>query len=143
VSRTITATAAAVLVSAALLAGYLALGGGDFEPAGPQPPCGRQAAESVDGGLTGTAERIGLNALNATACDLGIPRERLLLSLAGETELDIDPQRRTDAFRGGLRTAIDAEERAGRLGGTQAFLLRQAVNFLPVDALIERLFRGG
>ncbi len=141
-SRTITATAAAVLVSAALVAAYLALGGGDFEPTPPPEPCGRQA-QSVDGGLTGTAERIGLNALSATACDLGIPRERLLLGLAGETDLDIDPQRRTDAFRNGLRRAIDDEERSGRLGGTEAFLLRQAANFLPVDALIERLFRGG
>jgi hypothetical protein len=141
-SRTVTATAAAVLVCASVIAAYLALGGGDFEPTPAPEPCGRQA-QSVDEGLTGAVERVGLNALSTTACDLGISRERLLLSLAGEAELDIDPQRRTDAFRGGLRTAIDAEERAGRLGGTQAFLLRQAVNFLPVDALIERLFRGG
>jgi hypothetical protein len=142
VSRTITATAAAVLVSAALVAAYLALGGGDFEPTPPPQPCGR-AAQSVDDGLTGTVERVGLNALSATACDLGIPRERLLLSLAGEVELGIDAQRRTDAFRNGLRRALDEEERAGRLGGTQAFLLRQAVNVLPVDALIEQFLRGG
>jgi len=141
VSRTITATAAAVLVSAALVAAYLALGGGDFEPTPAPQPCGRQA-QSVDDGLTGTVERLGLNALSSTACDLGIPRERLLLSLVGEVELDIDPQRRTDAFRNGLRRAIDEEEQAGRLGGTQAFLLRQAVDFLPVDALLARFFRG-
>jgi hypothetical protein len=123
-SRTITATAAAVLVSAALVAAYLALGGGDFEPTPAPQPCGR-VAQSVDDGLTGTVERVGLNALAATACDLGIPRERLLLGLAGEVELGIDAQRRTDAFRNGLRRALDEEERAGRLGGTQAFLIEQ------------------
>ncbi len=141
-SRTVTATAAAVLVSAALVAAYLALGGGDFEPAPAPEPCGRQA-QSVDQGVTGTVERVGLNALNRAACDLGIPRERLLLGLAGEADLQVDPQRRTDAFRAGLRSAIDEEERAGRLGGTQAFVLRQAIDFLPVDALIERFLQGG
>jgi len=137
------AVLAAAVASGALLVAYVGLGGGDFEPTPPPAPCATRPAQSVDGGLTGTAERIGLTALNAAACDLGVPRERLLLGLAGEADLDIDPQRRTEAFRTGLRAAIDAEQRAGRLGGTEAFLLRQAVNLLPVDALIERFFRGG
>ena len=141
-SRTVTATAAAALVSALLVIAYVAAGGGDFEPRPAPPACGRQV-QSVDGGVTGTAERIGLQALTTAACDLGVTRERLLLSLTGETRLDLDPQRRTEAFRRGLRAAIDDEQRAGRLGGTEAFLLRQAVEVLPVDALVERVFGGG
>ena len=135
-------TAAAVLASALLLIAFLAAGGGDFRPTPAPPPCGREV-RSADTGVTGSVERIGLTAITSAACDLGIPRERLLLGLAGQERLAIDPERRTAAFRRGLRTAIDEEERSGRLGGTQAFLLRQAAAALPVDALVDRLFRSG
>ena len=142
-SRDATAVLAAVLASLALVLGHVGLGGGDFEPSPPPRPCERQPAASVDGGLTGTVERVGLTALGSAACELGVSRERLLLGLAGEAELDVDRERRTEAFRAGLQQAIDEEERAGRLGGTEAFLLRQAVGFLPVDELLERVFGGG
>jgi hypothetical protein len=143
VSRGVVAVVASVLASAALVLAYVGLGGGDFEPTPPPDPCARTAPEAAEGGVTGTVERLGLTALGAAACDLGVSRERLLLGLAGEAELGVDRERRADAFRAGLRTAIDEEERAGRLGGTEAFLLRQAVGFLPVDALLERFFRSG
>ena len=141
-SRDATAVTAAILASLALVLGHVGFGGGDFEPSAPPQPCGRQAA-SADAGVGGTVERIGLTALGSAACELGVSRERLLLGLAGEAELDVDRERRTAAFRSGLQQAIDAEEQAGRLGGTEAFLLRQAVSFLPVDDLLERLFGGG
>lgn len=138
-SRDLLAVVAAVLISVALVAGYVGLGGGDFAPSPAPDPCGRPAA-STDDGVSGTVERLGLTALGVAACDLGVSRERLLLSLAGEVELDVDRERRTAAFRAGLQKAIDEEERAGRLGGTEAFLLRQAVGFLPIDQLLDRLF---
>jgi hypothetical protein len=135
---------AAALASAALVGGYLALDGGSHEPTPAPDPCGRQSS-SAGGAVTGTLERIGLNGLASAACDLGVSRERLLLSLAGEVELPVDDERRTEAFRDGLRRAIDDEERAGRLSASQAFLLRQGLAVLPVDALLEQLFqrRGG
>lgn len=141
-TRTVTAILAAALASVALVAGYLALGGGGFEPTPAPDPCGRRA-QPAGSGIAGTAERVGLNALNAAACELGVPRERLLLSLAGETDLGVSAQERADAFRAGLRAAIDEEQRAGTLGPIEAGLLRQAVEFLPVDALLEQLFRNG
>lgn len=141
-SRGTTAVVAAVLAALAVVIGYVGLGGGDFEPAPAPAPCGRQAASSDDG-VGGTVERIGLNALGLTACDLGVSRERLLLGLAGEAELDVDRERRTEAFRSGLQQAIDAEQRAGGLGAAEAFVLRQAVGFLPIDALLDRLFATG
>ena len=141
-SRDATAVLAAILASLALVLAHVGFGGGDFEPSPPPEPCGRQAA-SVDGGATGTVERVGLTALGSAACELGVSRERLLLGLAGEAELDVDRERRAAAFRSGLEQAIDAEERAGRLGAAEAFVLRQAVSFLPIDALLDRLFAGG
>lgn len=142
-SRGVVAVVASALASAALVLAYVGFGGGDFEPSAAPDPCTRAAPEAADGGVTGTVERLGLTALGVAACDLGVSRERLLLSLVGEAELEVDRERRAGAFRAGLRAAIDEEERAGRLGGTEAFVLRQAVGFLPVDALLERFLSGG
>lgn len=128
-----------VLASAALVGAYLALGGGGYEPAPPPDPC-TQTVSGGAAGVTGTLERVGLNALSGAACELGVSRERLLLSLSGERRIAVDDERREDAFRAGLRKAVDEEERAGRLGGTQAFLVRTAIEALPVDAILDRLF---
>ena len=133
---------ASVLASAALIGGYVALGGGDYEPTPPPDPCTRRAADGP-GGLTGTLERVGLNALAGAACDLGVSRERLLLAVSGKQEIAIDDERREDAFRAGLRQAVDEEERAGRLSGTELFLIRAAIEALPVDAVLDRLFGEG
>ena len=138
---------AALVASVALVGGYLALGGGGYEPTPPPSACDRRtpppAPEGGDQGVDATLERLALTTLAGAACDLGVSRERLLLALAGEQDLGIDTERRDDAFRAGLEQAIEQEERAGRLGGTQAFLLRQAIGFLPIDALLDRLFPDG
>jgi hypothetical protein len=133
---------AALATSVVLVGAYVALGGGDYEPASPPAPC-RISSVSASDGLTGTLERVGLNALAGTACELGVTRERLLLALAGEREIGVDDERRTEAFRQGLREAVAEEQQAGRIGGTEAFLLRGAIEALPVDAILERLFGRG
>jgi hypothetical protein len=133
---------ASVLASAALVGGYLALGGGDYEPAPPPDPCAVAARQGA-AGVSGTLERVGLNALAGAACDLGVSRERLVLAISGERQLGIDDERREEAFRQGLRQAVDEEEQAGRLGGAQAFLVRTAIDALPVDAILDRLFGEG
>ena len=130
---------ASVLASVALVGAYVALGGGDYEPAPPPDPCAQTAVAGAEG-AAGTLERVGLNALSGAACELGISRERLLLALSGERRVAVDDERREEAFRAGLRQAVDEEERAGRLGGTQAFLIRTAIEALPVDAILDRLF---
>ena len=130
---------ASVLASVALVGVYVALGGGEYEPEPPPDPCAQRAVSGADG-VTGTLERVGLNALSGAACELGISRERLLLALSGERRVAVDGERREEAFRAGLRQAVDEEEQAGRLGGTQAFLIRTAIEALPVDAILDRLF---
>ena len=134
---------AATAVALALVATYLALGGGTYDVKTPPDPCAR-TVRADRGGVLGTAERVGITALNAAACDLGVTRERLMLVLAGEVDPPpgLTEERRTEAFRTGLRAAVDEEERAGRLGSTEALILRGAIEFAPMEALLERLFGG-
>ena len=134
---------ASLAASAALVAVYVALGGGGYDVDEPPDPCGRTAADTREG-IAGAAERIGLNALNGAACELGVSRERLVLVLAGEVEAPagLDEDERADAFRSGLNKAIDAEQQAGRLGDAEAFILRGAIQFAPVEALLERFIGG-
>ena len=119
----------------------MGLGGGGQEPSRTPDPCAARAP-SAGGDPVATLERLALNALAGSACELGVSRERLLLSLAGQGRLDVEDERRTEAFRTGLRRAIDEEERAGRLDPAQAFLLRQGVEALPIDAVLEQLLGG-
>jgi hypothetical protein len=133
------------LAAGVFLAGiYAALGGGDYDVEAPPDPCNR-SAPAERAGLLGTAERVGINALNGSACELGVTRERLVLVLAGEVEPPpaLTEEARGEAFRTGLRRAVDEEERAGRLGSTEATILRGAIAIAPVDALLERVFGGG
>jgi len=136
------AVLAAALASLVLVAVYLAAGGGDYEPGAPPDPCRIQTKSQADG-LTGTLERVGLNALAGSACELKVPRERLLLALAGEEDLGIDDDRRNESFRTGLRDALRQEQDAGNVDESTAFLLDQAIGILPVDAILDRLFGEG
>ena len=129
--------------AAALVAVYLALGGGGHDVDEPPDPCTHTARAEREG-LFAAAERIGLNALARAACDLGIGRERLVLVLAGEVDPPpgLTEERRADAFRNGLRKAIDEEERAGRIGNLEASVLRGAIDVAPVEQLLRLVFGG-
>ncbi|HEX2087793.1 MAG TPA: hypothetical protein VHF89_19060 [Solirubrobacteraceae bacterium] len=140
-TRALLASAAAAI---ALVAAYAALGGGGYDVDRPPAACDRAAPPARPGTLR-AVERVGLTALNGAACDLGVTRERLLLVLAGEVDPPpgLTEERRNEAFRAGLRRAVDEEERAGRLGGTEALLLRAAIEIAPVDVLLDRVFGDG
>lgn len=137
------AIVAATLAAVALVAVHLAAGGGDFEVTPPPAPCAERPAIDRSGTLE-TAERLGLTALDAAACDLGVTRERLLLSLARDRRLPdgVGPEQAVEAFRDGVTAAIDAEREAGRLGETEGLILRQAIMLLPVEELFRRFFGG-
>jgi hypothetical protein len=137
----------AALLSVGLVAFYLDEGGGDFEVASAPGPCVQRPPEQGGGGgsdLTETGQRIALTALAGAACELRVSRERLLLSLAGQRKLpgSVTPEQRSEAFKSALRAAIDDEVRAGRLDETTAFAIRQAIEFLPIDSLVERFLQG-
>lgn len=130
--------AAAVLIGVELSRGAL----GDGALAVPDP-CGREVRVDV-GGLDGQAQRVGLRALDAAACELGTTREELLLqaaeSLVDRGEL---PPGTEDAIRDGLAAAIRAERDAGRIGAVTAFLLEQAARRTPVAWVVAAAERAG
>jgi len=138
------AVAVALVAAAALVGAYLALGGASgTEVTGARDPCRirETPAPAGDGGLARGIERVALAGLTGAACELGVSRERLLLGLGGLRDLPpgVDAERREQAVRRGLRRAVDEEERAGRLGATEAGLLRTGAELLPIDALLRQL----
>ena len=130
--------AVAVLIGVELSRGSL----GEAALAVPDP-CTREVKVDV-GGLDGQAQRIGLRALDAAACELGTTREELLLdaaeSLDDRGEL---PEGTEDAIRDGLATAIRAEREEGRIGAVTAFVLEQAARRTPVAWEVAAAERAG
>ena len=94
-------------------------------------------------GLSPAAERIGLNALAGAACELGISRERLSSSIAGEAgpPAASPTTERNEAFRDrACARRSTRRSEAGRIGAAEAFILRGAIEIAPVDALLDRVF---
>ena len=139
---------AAAVAAIALPSAYLALGGGDYRPSGVADPCRTRAWRNPDG-ATQIAQQIASSALDGAACELGASREELSLALAdsdGRSRFarayNLDDGAIERAVRRGLKRAIEDAEKAGAIGGTQAFVLRGIANNLPVDELLG-LIRDG
>jgi hypothetical protein len=136
--------AVAVVAALALVLTSLALGGASYEPRPVQDPC--QPREwRAPSGIDGVAQQITLSALDGAACQLGVTRETLVLSLAtpdGRDAFAQDP-RLEAALRAGLDRGIDDAERAGAIPGIVADGLRAIVAQLPVDQLIGSVRDAG
>jgi hypothetical protein len=140
---------AAVLAAGVLLVGaYVALGGGDYAPAPVADPCAPREWRDPEG-TTRVAEQIALSTLDGAACELGVSREELTLSLASDARFaefqaarGLDDDRVEDALRRGLLRAVDDADRAGALNSVEEFLLRQAAERVPLTQLIA-LVRDG
>lgn len=102
-------------------------------------PCTRQVAVTGEG-VDPQTQRIALTALDSAACELGTSREELLLDVAAAaTDGDDLSDQVKGRLREGLLAAIDAEEEAGRIGGTTAWVLRQTARFTPLDWLLRAI----
>ena len=140
--------AAAVVAAVALMGTYAALGGASYKPLEVADPCDpRPLSELRQRG--GVLEQIGLSALDGAACSLRVPREDLVLALADEqaTERFLREHRIgragfERALRAGLERAVDDAARTGRISGIEEFLLRQAVERVPIGLLIGALERA-
>jgi len=144
---------APLLVSIALVAvvviPYVALGGGAFEPTPVADPC--QPRDRADAeGLGETIERIGLQAVDHVACELGVSREELVLALRSEDAFDrftnengIDRGKAEDAIHAGLVRAVDEAEDDGTLPGFIAPVVRKAAESVPPWLILETLERLG
>lgn len=109
----------AVLLVGAVLGVQVASGGGDYEPRRPADPCVARPVGTVPPQLDALTERIVLLGLDRAACRLGVPRERLVLSLAeqGTPDPDVAP-----ALKAGLLDAVERLDREGRLPKTSQLL---------------------
>jgi hypothetical protein len=129
----------AVLLVAAVLSVQIAAGGGNYVPRRPADPCTPPTDPPIPPQLEPLAQQIILLALDNTACRLGIPRERLVLSLADPRTLD---PRTPATLKAGLRDAVDRLDREHRLPKVSQ-LLPQALNqtHLPgiAKAIIEAI----
>lgn len=144
----------AIAAATALVALYLALGGGSYEPTPVADPCAHRPWRNPHG-VEESAQQFALSALDGAACKLGVSRETLALALAtpesrkefaatygiGDAELEA-------AVRAGVVRGIDDAEAAGALSPLVATGLRAIAARLPVDeaaALIQdgrKLFDG-
>jgi hypothetical protein len=144
----------AIAAATALVALYLVLGGGSYEPTPVADPCAHRAWRDPHG-VEESAQQFALSALDGAACKLDVSRETLAIALAtpesrkqfaaaygiGDAEFEA-------AVRAGVKRGIDDAVAAGALNPLVATGLRAIAARLPVDeavALIEdgkQLFDG-
>jgi hypothetical protein len=129
--------ALAVVVSVALVLGYLIAGGGSYGPTAVADPCApRPRPESGD--LLDPVQRGTLAILDGAACDLHTTREQVLLDLVRKRNpLGVSDARVKDAVSAGIERA----QKEGTIGAAEATGLRLAVQFGGVGALLD-LLRG-
>jgi hypothetical protein len=139
----------AALASIALVLVYVALGGASYTPMQVANPC-QPRPWSNPQGAEGLAMQVGLSAVDGAACKLHVSRESLTLALRSRSSLSqfarahrIDNGQVESALRAGLKRAVDDADRAGAINTVEAFVLRQAVDALPIDQLLDAVRGGG
>ena len=143
-----------IAAATALVALYLVLGGGSYEPTPVADPCAPREWRDPHG-VEESAQQFALSALDGAACQLDVSRETLAVALAtSESRAEFTATYRIDdaeleaAVRAGVKRGIDDAEAAGALNPLVATGLRAIAARLPVDeavALIEdgrHLFDG-
>jgi hypothetical protein len=135
----------ALVVSAALVGAYAALGGGSYEPTPVADPCTVREWRNPDD-LSSTLEQVVLSALDGAACTLHVSREDLVLALRDKESLEkfakdhgVSTADAEEAVRHGLDRALDDADAAGALPGFVSSLARKAIEALEPWRLIDAL----
>jgi hypothetical protein len=105
-------------------------------------PCTATSDPYPVGGLDGFAQNAALGALNGAACQLGVSREALVLSIdknSGFANVHWDSPTVERAVRAGLKRSIDDLDHRGSLPGPVATVLKALVDHAPVRWLLDRL----
>jgi hypothetical protein len=133
----------AVVASLVLVGAYLAAGGSSYQPEQVQDPC-KPRPWSNPQTLGQIANQFTISALDGAACKLGVSREMLARALASPEARErfteryhIDDEKLTKAIRAGLLRAVDDAEQAGALSPLLAVPLREALQQIPLEQLIE------
>jgi hypothetical protein len=110
---------AAIVISALLVAGYVALGGADYGPTPVADACAPRERPVDD-----KTQRAALATIDGAACALGRGREELLLALLdGDRPGGVSD----DQLSAALRKGVDRAEDEGELGRFAAIALRLAI----------------
>ena len=140
--------AVAAAAGALLIGCYAAAGGTSFEPSPVADPCAPRVLPAADG-VSGQLERVVLRAADGVACEIGVSREDLILSLRSVDRFDrlaadngIDQHELESALRRGLVRATDQAEQDGAIGASTASTLRAAAGILPLSLLLS-IVRSG
>ena len=139
------AIAVATVAAVALVALYLGLGGASYAPAKSADPCAERDWRQPSG-FQEVAEQIVLSGLDGAACELGVSREQIVLAFAGSNSLEsfareqgIDVSRLEDLLRAALLRSLDDAERADAINPTIAGVLRQVIERVPIDTVLDLL----
>jgi hypothetical protein len=107
-------------------------------------PCAEQPDPYPgESGFDATLQRILLGTLNGAACELGVSREELVLSLEPTSgfadDVQWDDETLERALRAGARRAIDDANDRDTLPGWVASILEVLVEHAPLDWVLGRL----
>jgi hypothetical protein len=129
---------ALLVVAVALIAVELSKGALDHGEETVAPACVDRPAFPGDG-IDATVQRIVLDGLDGAACELGVTREQLVLSLDERSGYTIDWDKETieKAVRAGLLKSVDEAENRGSVPGLLATVVRQIIERAPIAWLIE------
>jgi hypothetical protein len=133
----------AVVVAAALVGTYLALGGAGYEPLDVPDPCDPRPVSELQE-RDELTEKLALSALDGAACELQVPREDLVFVIADPSERDefiaehgVTEEQLDAALKAGLVRAVDDAERAGDISSFEATLLREVAARVPAAEAID------
>lgn len=127
--------AVAAMLGGALALGYVAAGGGTYEPTDERNPCAAQERPRSDERFD-DVQRALLSVLDGGACELRITREELLLNLIDERT------RRTlneDELTEGLKVGVSRAREDGTLSFPASTALQLALSTGLVDDVIRQL----
>ncbi len=134
--------AIAVIAGFGLIAGSFVAGAADVGEFVEADPCTAGADPHPGSGLDTAVQRIALSTLNGAACELGTTRERLVLSLDGNSgyrDVQWDDATLEKAMRSGADRAIDDADDRGTIPGWAASILHFAVEHAPLSWLTRRI----
>ncbi len=132
----------AVVAGFGLIAGSFVAGAANVGELVEADPCTAGPDPHPGSGLDAAVQRIALSTLNGAACELGTTRERLVLSLDGNSgyrDVQWDDATLEKAMRSGADRAIDDADDRGTIPGWAASILHFAVEHAPVSWLTERI----
>ena len=131
-----------VAVAGGLIAMEVGAGASDFGRTELVDPCTAPSSPYDGSGLDGAVQRIALGGLNGAACDLGIGREELVLSLdpsSGVGDVKWDHDTIDDAVKAGTLRAIDDAHDRGTLPGWAATVFETVVKHAPISWFLDNV----